>query len=82
MSILTSSTSWLALRCTTGAEAKLKRAAAKAGKAKTLNGSDVALARAGAFVTVDEAMVTQADVIATNGVVHVIDRVLTPPAAK
>ncbi|TMH04017.1 MAG: fasciclin domain-containing protein, partial [Betaproteobacteria bacterium] len=36
-------------------------------------------ARAGGFVTVEDAVVTQADVSATNGVVHVIDRVLVPP---
>ena len=54
-------------------------AEAKAGNAKTLNESNLALARTGAFVTVDEAMVTQADVIATNGVVHVVDTVLMPP---
>ncbi|KRC14730.1 fasciclin domain-containing protein [Acidovorax sp. Root217] len=58
---------------------RVTAAEAKAGNAKTLNGSNVALARAGAFVTVDEAMVTQADVIATNGVVHVVDTVLMPP---
>jgi uncharacterized surface protein with fasciclin (FAS1) repeats len=47
--------------------------------AKTLQGANVALARAGTFVTVEEAVVVQADVAATNGVVHVIDRVLVPP---
>jgi uncharacterized surface protein with fasciclin (FAS1) repeats len=30
-------------------------------------------------VTVDEAVVTTADVAVSNGVVHVIDRVLLPP---
>ena len=58
---------------------RVTAAEAKAGNAKTLNESNLALARAGAFVTVDEAMVTQADVIATNGVVHVVDTVLMPP---
>ncbi|HEV8315152.1 MAG TPA: fasciclin domain-containing protein [Burkholderiaceae bacterium] len=47
--------------------------------AKTVQGANVALARAGSFVTVEDAVVTQADVAATNGVVHVIDRVLVPP---
>ena len=47
--------------------------------AKTVQGANVALARAGTFVTVEDAVVTQADVAATNGVVHVIDRVLVPP---
>jgi uncharacterized surface protein with fasciclin (FAS1) repeats len=53
----------------------------KNGPAKTLQGASVALSKSGAFVTIDEAVVTQADVPATNGVVHVIDRVLMPPAA-
>ena len=47
--------------------------------AKTVQGANVALARAGSFVTVDDAVVTQPDVAATNGVVHVIDRMLVPP---
>ena len=47
--------------------------------AKTVQGADVALARAGSFVTVEDAVVTQPDMAATNGVVHVIDRVLVPP---
>lgn len=58
---------------------RVTAAEVKAGNAKTLNGSNVAVARAGTFVTVEEAMVTQADVIATNGVVHVVDTVLMPP---
>jgi uncharacterized surface protein with fasciclin (FAS1) repeats len=51
----------------------------KNGNAKTLHGGNVALSRAGSFVTVEDAVVTQADLPATNGVVHVIDRVLMPP---
>ena len=53
----------------------------KNGPAKTLQGGSVALSKAGTFVTVEDAVVTQADLPATNGVVHVIDRVLMPPAA-
>lgn len=50
---------------------------------KTLQGATLAVARAGDFVTVGEdAMVTKKDVQATNGVAHVIDRVLMPPAPK
>jgi uncharacterized surface protein with fasciclin (FAS1) repeats len=45
----------------------------------TVNGAKLALSRAGDFVTVDDAMVTKADVAAGDSVVHVIDRVLTPP---
>jgi uncharacterized surface protein with fasciclin (FAS1) repeats len=51
----------------------------KPGSAKTAQGANLALSRAGSFVTVEDAMVTQADVPASNGVVHVIDRVLMPP---
>lgn len=45
----------------------------------TLGGGKVSVAKAGDFITVDEALVTQPDGNATNGVLHVIDRVLTPP---
>lgn len=54
-------------------------AAAKPGKLKTTQGADLVLARAGDFVTVEEAMVEKADIAATNGVVHKVDRVLMPP---
>ncbi len=54
----------------------------KNGNVKTVNGANVAVAKAGAFVTVEESMVEQADLKATNGVVHSIDRVLTPPATR
>jgi uncharacterized surface protein with fasciclin (FAS1) repeats len=53
----------------------------KNGPAKTLQGAYVALSKSGTFVTIEDAVVTQADVPASNGVVHVIDRVLMPPAA-
>ncbi len=49
------------------------------GPARTLQGAPLALAKAGSFVTVEDAVVTQADLPAANGVVHVIDRVLMPP---
>lgn len=49
------------------------------GNAKTVQGASLALSKAGSFVTVEDAMVTQADLGAGNGVVHVIDRVLLPP---
>lgn len=58
---------------------KVTSAEVKNGKAKTVQGADVALAKAGSFITVEEAMVVQPDMAATNGVVHVIDRVLVPP---
>ena len=58
---------------------KLTAAEVKGGNMKTVQGANVALARAGTFVTVEDAVVTQADVGATNGVVHIIDKVLMPP---
>lgn len=60
----------------------LPAAAVKNGAVKTLQGANVALSKAGDFVTVEDAVVTRADVVATNGVVHVVDRVLMPPAGK
>lgn len=63
--------------------AKAMAASVKNGKVKTVNGADIELSKAGSFVTVGEnAMVTKADIAATNGVVHVIDAVLLPPPAK
>jgi uncharacterized surface protein with fasciclin (FAS1) repeats len=49
------------------------------GKAKSAQGAEVAVARTAGMVTVEDALVTQADVPASNGVLHVIDRVLMPP---
>ncbi|MFN3888678.1 MAG: fasciclin domain-containing protein [Aquabacterium sp.] len=45
----------------------------------TANGAKVSVSKAGDFVTVDDALVIAADQPAGAGVVHVIDRVLTPP---
>jgi len=53
--------------------------AVKNGNQKSLEGANLAVAKAGTFVTVEDAMVQQADLGASNGVVHVIDRVLLPP---
>lgn len=51
----------------------------KNGNVKTVQGADLAVARAGTMVTVDEAVVGTPDIKASNGVVHLIDRVLIPP---
>jgi uncharacterized surface protein with fasciclin (FAS1) repeats len=59
--------------------AALTAAEVKPGNVKTQIGANLPLAKAGDIVTVDEAMVTHADVRATNGVIHVVDRVLMPP---
>jgi len=49
----------------------------KAGKVKTVQGSELTLGTMGG-VTVDAAKVTQADIVADNGVIHVIDSVVLP----
>ncbi|GKT14345.1 fasciclin domain-containing protein [Acidovorax sp. SUPP2522] len=61
---------------------RLTAADIQPGSAKTLQGSEITFSRAGTFVTVEDAMVVQADISASNGVVHVVDRVLMPPAKK
>ena len=48
--------------------------------AKTLAGPSVRIRVTGKTVRVNSARVTKADVTATNGVIHVVDRVLIPPA--
>lgn len=59
---------------------KLTSADIKNSNIKSLNGATLAVAKAGTFVTVESAAVTEADIAATNGVVHVVDTVLLPPA--
>ena len=62
---------------------KVMSADVKNGKAKSVNGADLDLAKAGEFVTIGEnAIVTKADKVASNGVVHFIDAVLLPPVKK
>jgi len=61
---------------------KLPSSDIKAGPMKTVNGANVALARAGDFVTVEDAMVQTANIAASNGMVHTVDRVMIPPAKK
>jgi uncharacterized surface protein with fasciclin (FAS1) repeats len=48
--------------------------------AKTLNGKSVRIRVSGNNVFVNKAKVTTPDVNASNGVIHVINRVLIPPA--
>jgi transforming growth factor-beta-induced protein len=48
--------------------------------AKTVNGAEVKIAVSGGNVKVNDSNVIATDVIASNGVIHVIDAVLLPPA--
>ncbi len=48
--------------------------------AKTLNGKSVRIRVSGMNVFVNNSKVVKADVMATNGVIHVVNRVLIPPA--
>ncbi|MCE2915803.1 MAG: fasciclin domain-containing protein [Rubrivivax sp.] len=49
----------------------------KAGEVKTVQGGSLTLATTGG-VTVNNAKVVQADIVASNGVIHVIDTVVLP----
>ena len=49
-------------------------------EAKTLNGMMVKVKVNGDTVMINDAAVTSADIVASNGVIHVIDSVLLPPA--
>jgi uncharacterized surface protein with fasciclin (FAS1) repeats len=49
----------------------------KAGKVKSVQGSELSLGTTGG-VTVDAAKVIKADIVADNGVIHVIDSVVLP----
>ena len=49
----------------------------KAGKVKTVQGGEITVATAGG-VTVDGAKVSATDILADNGVIHVIDSVILP----
>jgi len=48
-------------------------------QAKTVNGQMIAVKANGEAVTINNAKVTASDVVASNGVIHVIDTVILPP---
>jgi uncharacterized surface protein with fasciclin (FAS1) repeats len=56
---------------------KVMAADVKAGKVKTVQGSEITVATMGG-VTVDGAKVSATDIVADNGVIHVIDSVILP----
>ena len=59
---------------------RLTAAQVKTADIRTVQGGKLGVAKAGEFVTVEDAMVQHADMIAGNGVVHTVDQVLLPPA--
>jgi uncharacterized surface protein with fasciclin (FAS1) repeats len=58
--------------------AKVPAKDVKTGNAKTVQGSEIALKAEGGKVMVNDANVVKADVMASNGVIHVIDKVILP----
>ena len=52
--------------------------AAMASSAKTVNGQSFRITKSGNGLMVDDANVVKADIAASNGVIHVIDRVILP----
>ncbi len=61
---------------------KVTSADIKPGMVKSLEGSELMIAVSGGKVMVDKATVTTADVMASNGVIHIIDTVLIPADVK
>ena len=59
---------------------KIMAADVKTMKAKTVNGQELSIKVEDGTVTVDNAGVVKTDVAAANGVIHVIDAVVLPPA--
>ncbi|MEO1437525.1 MAG: fasciclin domain-containing protein [Bacteroidota bacterium] len=51
-------------------------------KAKTVQGETITVGINGKTVSINDATVTAADVKASNGVVHIIDRVILPPSMR
>jgi uncharacterized surface protein with fasciclin (FAS1) repeats len=54
--------------------------AAKLDSAKTVQGKPITIKARGGKVMINDAEVTKADIKTSNGVIHVIDTVLLPPA--
>jgi uncharacterized surface protein with fasciclin (FAS1) repeats len=62
-------------------EGKVMAADVKTMKAPTANGADLDVKVKSGKVMINDAKVVKADVKASNGVIHVIDKVLMPPKA-
>jgi uncharacterized surface protein with fasciclin (FAS1) repeats len=52
----------------------------KLSEAKTVNGAAVKVSAKGGKVMINDASVVKADIATSNGVIHVIDRVILPPS--
>ena len=52
----------------------------RTGNVRTVQGSNIAVKATGGKVMVNNANVTMTDIAASNGVIHVIDRVILPPS--
>ena len=60
----------------------IKAADVKTMSLTTANGADIAVKAEGGNVMLNDAKVIKTDVICSNGVIHWVDTVLMPPAAK
>ena len=60
---------------------KVMAADVKPGEVMTVEGQPVKITVDGSTVKVNDATVTKTDIVASNGVIHVIDTVLIPPAS-
>jgi uncharacterized surface protein with fasciclin (FAS1) repeats len=49
--------------------------------AETASGKEIAISVDGSMVMINDAQVVITDIVASNGVIHVIDRVILPPSA-
>ena len=54
--------------------------AVKLASAKTANGADVVISQRNGQLYINNARVVTSDILTTNGVIHVIDTVITPPS--
>lgn len=63
-------------------QGNLTSTAIQPGDVRTVEGSSVAIATDAGGVTVAGATVVQPDIVAKNGVIHAIDRVLLPPSLQ
>ena len=54
--------------------------AAKLSSARTVNGADITIHAMNGKVMINDASVTQAEIKASNGIIHVLDTVILPPA--